>query len=280
MMHHLTEAEIDQVSDDQISAPPPGSADLDLDAILDAILDAAQAAREEFRQSILDLFTDFLPDNEGQAGDFELLGPNETVAGRSIAEWTQEWWTWILQSPDAQNPGRDPTGAFAGNQPENPVFFVAGTGPSATSGSNETAERSFDVPEIPLLIPMINFFTTLESPEAETAQVNDWIASVTSLFASIDGVVVEHPEQYLVVTDFFSAGVVRPDTVIDKFAESFGLSIEGETLEPTKAAGYWLVVDDLEPGMHTIVFGGGTSEGFSTETTIHVNVVEDYIWGA
>jgi hypothetical protein len=49
---------------------------------------------------------------------------------------------------------------------------------------------------------------------------------------------VEHPEQYLVVTDFFSAGVVRPDTVIDKFAESFGLSIEGETLEPTKAAGY------------------------------------------
>jgi hypothetical protein len=64
---------------------------------------------------------------------------------------------------DAQNPGRDATGAFAGNQPENPVFFVAGTGPSATSGSNETAERSFDVPEIPLLIPMINFFTTLRA---------------------------------------------------------------------------------------------------------------------
>ena len=217
---------------------------------------------------------------KGEAAKFELLGPDETIAGRSIAEWTQEWWTWILHSPDAQNPARDPTGAFAGNQPKNPVFFVAGTGPSATSGSGETAERSFDVPELPLLIPMINFFTTLEPPEAETQQVDDWIASVTSVFGSIDGVAVEHPERYLVVTNFFSAGVVQPDSVIDKFAESLGAEIEGETLEPTKAAGYWLVVDDLDAGMHTIVFGGATSDGFSTRSTVHVNVVEDYVWGA
>jgi hypothetical protein len=213
-------------------------------------------------------------DDEGQVGDFELLGPNETVAGRSIAEWTEEWFIWQTQSPTDANPAADPTGAFANNNNDGPVFFIAGT-------NGGPATRRFEVPEdTPLLIPMLNFFDTLDPKGLERQLIRDFRHGVTDVFAEIDGQAVAHPRSYFLKTDFFSLGPVTSGRVIGDLALAAGVP-EGTDLSPTLGAGYWLMIDDLDPGKHTLHFGGSIDSAnpvigqFSTETTVHLRVVED-----
>jgi hypothetical protein len=204
---------------------------------------------------------------------YTILEPGSVVEGRSVAEWTQEWWTWVLQSPADANPVEDPTGAFANQNNDGPVFFIAGT-PLGEPGS---AVREFEVPAgTPLLIPMVNFFDTLDPEEIEEQLVAEFRESVVDAFASIDGKAVPDPLSHYEETGFFSLGEFRPGTVIAELAASAGLEIPpGTPLYPTKAAGYWLVIEGLDPGDHTLHFGGSTSDGLSTEVTDLIHVVRE-----
>src|SRR5689334_18744978 len=91
-----------------------------------------------------------------QANAYTILPANSIVAGRPIADWTAAWWTWASQAPVAANPVTDSTGAYANQNNNGPVFFIAGT-----SGTSGAATRSFQVPGgRPVLLPMINFVDT------------------------------------------------------------------------------------------------------------------------
>lgn len=201
------------------------------------------------------------------ASAYTILAPGSVVAGKSIADWTAAWWTWNVQSPVATYPSADPTGAFADQNNNGPVFFIAGT----TGGA---ATRSFNVPSgRPLLIPMINFFDTEPAkidvgvsladriPAAEKI-VGAWPGNVipASLFASIDGNAIVSPTDYLETTAIFSAGPTQPGS----FIESLGVPT-GDDIFPTKAAGYWLMVEGLTPGPHELHFGS-SANGFSVDT--------------
>src|SRR5690348_2782188 len=99
---------------------------------------------------------------------FHVFGPNDIVDGQTIAQWTQDWWKWVLQDPSSENPITDETGAYAGVGNTGPVYFIAGT----ASGN---AERTFDVPAgKPLLIPMINAFDTQDPEAFETQFTGDF----------------------------------------------------------------------------------------------------------
>lgn len=201
------------------------------------------------------------------ASAYTILAPGSVVAGMSIADWTAAWWTWNVQSPAATYPSADPTGAFANQHNNGPVFFVAGT----TGGA---ATRSFNVPAgRPLLIPIINFFDTepaeidlgVTLPDRITAAekiVAAWPGNVipASLFASIDGNAVVSPLDYFEETAIFSAGPTQPGS----FIGSLGVP-DGADIFPTKAAGYWLMVEGLTPGLHELHFGG-SANGFSVDT--------------
>jgi hypothetical protein len=230
------------------------------------------------------------------AAAYTILAPDSTVGGKSIAEWTAAWWTWALQVPATQNPLADTTGAFANVNNNGPVFFVAGT-----NGLSGPVTRSFAISAgRPVLIPLINFFDT-EPAEIDppTATLDDrknavdvvvagWLNAVkpTTLFASIDGNPVANVSQYLEVTGLFSMGPTQAGSVV----ASLGVPV-GAELFPSKAAGYWLMIEGLSPGPHTLRFGGSsgaftpaancctTSEisAFSTETTAHI-VPEPAAW--
>jgi hypothetical protein len=213
---------------------------------------------------------------------FTIDDPSAIVDGKTIAQWTQDWTTWGLQAPANTNPLTDPNGGFAHVDNHGPVFFIAGP---FGSGS---VERSFDVPkDTPILFPMINAFDT-EGPgipptipgwdksfqeEVDTV-LNDWQHSVKSRFASIDGHSVSNTKSYFEGTDFFSMGKVHPGSLI----ESLGVE-KGTDLSTTKSAGYWLMVEGLTPGTHTLHFGGSTGpnllsqDGFAVDATDHINVV-------
>ena len=226
---------------------------------------------------------------------YDVLAPDAAVAGKSIADWTAAWWTWALQAPAAHDPIADTSGADAHVNNDGPVFFVAGSygfGPLT---------RSFDVPAgRPLLVPLLNLFDTepaildskypgvtlADRQNAAGILVGDWLASVdtSSLFASIDGNAVANPSQYLEVTGLFSMGPALAGSVV----EGFGI-VAGDVLDPTKSGGYWLMIEGLTLGAHTLHLGGtsspfdfdanccnfGGDPAFLQDNTINITVVPE-----
>jgi len=203
------------------------------------------------------------------ASAYTILPSHSIVAGKTITDWTADWWTWALQAPVAANPLTDTTGAFANVNNNGPVFFIAGT-----TGQSASVTRSFQAPAgKPILIPLINFFDTepaeIDPPSATLDDrknaadlvVAGWLNAVdpASLFASIDGSPAANLAQYLEVTGLFSMGPTQAGSLI----ASFGVPV-GAELYPTKAAGYWLMIDGLAPGSHTLHFGG-SSDAFTPD---------------
>ena len=215
------------------------------------------------------------------ANAYTVLSPDAIVAGKSIAAWTADWWTWAAQT--SPSPLSDPTGAFANVNNNGPVFFIAGN-------PGGTATRSFTVPAgKPILLPLINIFDVEPLPQTNPATLEErelaadlvtggWVNNTASLFASIDGNLVPSPANYLEVSDFFDMGLVQDGSYLA--SDLFGLPVGNKT-SPTKSAGYWLMITDLSLGSHELHFGGssnafdiptnccdpGTFPAFSTEMT-------------
>jgi hypothetical protein len=201
-------------------------------------------------------------DREG----FEIVEPHSKAEGQTIAEWTEDWWNWALRFPVDENPFDD-TGSLAHLDNDGEVFFLAGT-------FGGTQARVIEVPEdTPILFPMLN---TVESLPV-TAQgildfVEGWKAAEKDLFASIDGQPIRDPSRFVEQTDFFSLGEVQPGSLA---AALFPVPV-GTVLEPAVAVGYWVMIDDLEPGTHTLEFGGrfdSDSDGVLEDTDFATRVV-------
>jgi len=209
-------------------------------------------------------------------GQFRIDDPSAIVDGKSIAQWTQDWWTWAMQSDADRNPSNDPTGAFASRHNHGDVFFIGGVPLVAnTANVSESAERNFRVPhDTPLLVPLINAFSTLEDQADENQELVQFLSSVkpNSLFLNIDGRPVDNLQSFKEVTDFFSLGLGRKGTAIEEFAQSVGTSVVGQELTPTKAAGYYVMVEGLGRGPHTLNFGAATTNGFSVHVVDHIIV--------
>ncbi len=188
--------------------------------------------------------------------DSELLPSDGMVAGETISQWTQDWWTWVLQSQFATSAQFDTSGAFASTGNFGSMFFIAGS-----FGGDVT--RTFDVPaNTPLLVPVLNslvFQFTGKGPDlisggnaGANITLKDWMTSVSGLFLKIDGQSVSSSELQsdLIRTDWFSAGTPQSGSV----AEALG--VVGD-ISPAKSAGYWAVLKGFAAGTtHTIEFGG------------------------
>ena len=112
------------------------------------------------------------------SGTILTFGDSDTVVdGKTIAQWTGDWWTWALQAPAHQNAIDDHTGKYAGvdnnvGAQDPSVFFIAGT-------NGGEAERTFSVSAgKALLIPMINFFDTADPKSVENQLVRQFNKSV------------------------------------------------------------------------------------------------------
>jgi hypothetical protein len=129
----------------------------------------------------------------------------------------------------------------------------------------------------PLLVPLLNTFDTLDPVSFERNYISSWLGSVQDVFAKIDGVTID-PANYLETTGVFSMGKAQPDSWIAKLAESAGIDTSNLQLSPTMATGYYLMIDNLSEGAHTLEFGGKTVDAatgkvnFSTRTIDHIIV--------
>ena len=199
------------------------------------------------------------------AGAQTVDAPNAIVAGQSIADWTAAWWTRFWQIPaSAVDLG---TGSLAPNVDNNgPVYFAP-----ITSGDPSLGHVTFNISVpygVPVLVPVIMLddlesvgidgpFSVTQREQAADATINGWKNSVNtaSLFATVDGNTVPNVANHLEQTGYFDMGIAEPNTN--------GTVNWGETpnddMFPSKAAGYWLMIEDFSLGQHTLTYGGSSN---------------------
>jgi hypothetical protein len=212
----------------------------------------------------------------------DILPPGSVVGGKTIGEWTQDWWRWAFSSPVPFDPLSDTTGANQNrNQPNGPVFFVSGG-----SGFGPPSTRRFSVPAGKyLLVPLVNWIyarTLGEDPADIKLFINEVVDNIDSLNFSLDGVPVPESELFLHREEggFFDMTIV-PGNV---FGEPPGFYTDNY------AEGYWVMLEPLSHGPHTLTFGGtglftftarpsipftppDTPIPYGPQTTAHINVL-------
>ncbi len=205
---------------------------------------------------------------EDVASDQVLLKTNPGIAS-TRSELAADWWKWGLETQADVNPLIDLTGEHCNeNQPDD-VWFLAGSlvGP---------VTRECTVPEgRPLFFPLINAFygaflndpPATRTPEFIRAQVT-CIEDAVFPLVEIDGVAVANPEQYLEKSVIFH--VQLPENNI------FGVGanvIPDLRLSPSVDQGFYLVIDNLTPGAHTIQWQASSANcGFGQDITYNLTV--------
>ncbi|MDQ2963699.1 MAG: PEP-CTERM sorting domain-containing protein [Pseudomonadota bacterium] len=205
-----------------------------------------------------------------------VIDPTQPVAGITQLQLSQQWWQWALSAPASSSPLLDTTGAFAGANNNGPVFFVAG------NLAGGTTSRTFAVPAgRPIFFPLVNAFD-IEFQPAPDCPLHpgdplqcafDFIPGVgaaTGLNATLDGQdLLTFPSFRQTSTGFFDFDLPAGSLLTDLFGLPAGHY-------DMISDGFWVALDGLSPGHHTLVFGGTIPElapGFPPFTLEVTNTV-------
>jgi hypothetical protein len=176
----------------------------------------------------------------------------ESPLGRTWAEWTAEWWKWILEIPKPWNPGYDVDGTLSRttHQKYSDPFFLAGT-------YGGKACRTIRIEEgKSILLPVINVTTSFaESPDLKTKEelltyVEENTNDLLNKRAVVDGTEFDKLDNYRVRSDFFT--FTFPDNNIYN-------ALPGRTTGISD--GYWLFLRPLLAGSHTLYTSGSCLAG-------------------
>src|SRR4051812_4509681 len=186
-----------------------------------------------------------------------VVAPHGTVAGKTLGEYSADWWKYIYETPAPDNALLDNTGAKAAIGQSGPVFFLAGKTDDG-SGNPIVVERSVTVTDQQnLFFPLINistdniFETTPKTADQLAADAKANIDGVTALHAKIDGVDVPDLFTHRETSPVFS--YTLPE---DNIYDALGAPEAAQTVSPAVSDGYWLMVAPLSAGTHDINFGG------------------------
>jgi hypothetical protein len=207
--------------------------------------------------------------------DSRVIPPNAHAFGKSYGEWSAAWWQYAYSIPVPDNPLFDETGAKCGVGQSGPVFFLVGV----INVSGE-AERSCIVPaDTALFFPVLNTeFDNVFPPSNQTvAQLRlaatQQMDTATNMTAELDGRAITGLES--AATSPFRTGsstpvfsVTFPDNNIPQF---FGFDVPAGTYSPFVGDGFYLMLKPLEPGLHTLHFGGSVP-GFTLDIVYHLTV--------
>jgi hypothetical protein len=207
---------------------------------------------------------------------FEVSQPNKQL--------TAKWWEWVLAIPPEDNPLVDETGENCDVDQKGPIWYLAGT-------TGVSAERECTIPEgKDILFPIINVFCSEITDEGLIKDIINvpmeedippsqlkrgligcaefFMDQVDILQVTIDGEEIEDLEDFRVQSTPFK--IAYPEDNV------FGVET---TNEPQKsiADGFWILLEGLEPGEHTIEFTGGISEDnpsgpFVVSVTYHLTI--------
>jgi hypothetical protein len=185
----------------------------------------------------------------GDDQDIEIVPPNSSFGGHTYAEWSEKWWLWSLSLPVDKNPTTN-FAASCTNGQSGHTWFLYGGPPTVTCTVPE---------ETAVVIPVVNTeCSNLEAapfrgdtPAARRACAKAWIDNVTDLFASVDKKSVRNLARYRVQTGDFLFTVPAKNILGVPAGKGF-----------SSADGYYLVLEPLSEGTHTIRVKGTFRDPF------------------
>lgn len=171
--------------------------------------------------------------------------PGSTVDGLTLAEWSEKWWEWAYGPPVCQF--NDRTGETHCLGQSGPVFFISGT----TRNNPITPEdpRRFTVPTgKKIFFPLANFLGYALAPEeipvlkADCDVILD-LSNIDELKCTVDGVEIAGLEDHKEVTPPF-----------DLLFREGNCRNEPPGPSPSLACGFWIMLEPLSEGDHSISF--------------------------
>lgn len=170
-----------------------------------------------------------------------------------------QWWQYALGQPAATSPLTDKTGADCALGQSGPVFFLAGT----TSGK---ARRNSCVVSggRELFFPLLNGFdvhTPTDDQHSPALIYRDFLTlgfRADTLTATVDGVPVGglDPATSPFHTCAAPAAGCAPASFAVQLPDGNLLGLAAGTYAPAVQEGWYLLLEPLPPGVHTVSFGG------------------------
>lgn len=170
----------------------------------------------------------------------------DPIAARVPAQLTADWWQWAMSTSEEDSPVADPTGANCGVNQRGDTWFLAGG-----FGSSKV-QRTCTVPAgKKLFFPLVNMVywpargaraITCADTKAAAALNND---TALDLFAELDGTPIHDLKRYRIASS----------QCFDVFAR-VPAALHPYKAFPSATDGFWLLLNPLPPGRHTLKFGG------------------------
>jgi hypothetical protein len=190
-----------------------------------------------------------------------VVAPGAEIGGRTIGEWTAEWWIWGFSFPFGAGPLEDVTGelGYLGDV-GGPVFFLGASGGSPVNWTMSVPGGQY------ILFPLLTGIDWLGDGRTEAQLLADLLAAndgITGLYATLDGVPLTNLSLHRVLSpwfDFFS-----PDAGFLPMGTYRGI-----------ADGYWIMLEPLPAGTHTLSFGGRLDEfAFAADTNVSLTATPE-----
>lgn len=181
---------------------------------------------------------------------------------------TVQWWQWLLSIPTEDNPLLDPTGENCQEGDMGDVFFLVGSdvGPVVRECTISEGQR--------ILFPIVNIvcfdkpgglvtpggFDPPKGPGNCQEQAESFIDQASNLEVTIDGMSIENLQDFRVMSYPFPIKLPEDNILGLPSGTYIGIS-----------DGYWVVVDSLPEGEHTIHFAGQVGD-FTVDVTYRLTV--------
>jgi hypothetical protein len=198
--------------------------------------------------------------------------PGSKPYGLTYGQWNAKWWQWVFSIPTPSNPLIDFTGANCASSQSGPVWFLAGTFGSPSGGG--PAVRTCTIPSNKaILFPILN--VECSSLEGNGSTLSDFLACdagfislVTSINATVDGVPQKDLFAYRFPSPLYSY-TMPFDNILGcpSSGNCPGLTTPCPCSGIAAADGYYMMLQPLQAGVHTVSFGGAVP-AFSFSTAV------------
>ena len=199
---------------------------------------------------------------------------DSTPGGQTYGRWAAEWYQWAVGVPAASNPVLDATGQYCAERQVGSVWFLAG------SFGTDPVTRTCEIPAgKSLFFPLINnFYGAFLNDEpatrteafvrakgscTESAQISVWI----------DGVNVPRPTRYFTGARGSQSPIFNVQMPPGNLFGVDETAVPELVLSPSAEQGYYLFVQALRSGAHTIHWvASGCTSGGKQDITYRLNV--------
>jgi hypothetical protein len=202
-----------------------------------------------------------------------LMIPAKAVSAQGLSDLTAEWWQWALSIPASVNPLTDASGDFCMVGQRGPIWFLAGnlTGaPSITRTCSVPGDKTLFFPvinDVNISIPQgVCGSTGLETSKQLRADIKPFIDAAQNLLVTVDGQTVKKALLQRVRSQVFDVALPADNLF------GGGSSCPAAIYSPAVDDGYYVSLEPLKPGPHTIHFQA-ESGTLTIDVTYNLTVV-------